>query len=231
MTDIHIGFLLFPQVTQLDMTGPAQVLSRVPGAKMHYIWKSQEPVMTDAGFAIVPNATFETTPQLDVLIVPGGFGTLKLLEDDDTLAFLKRQGERAKYVCSVCNGSMVLGAAGLLNGYKSACHWAWGHTLQHFGATWVQQRVVRDRNRLSGGGVTAGIDFGLTLAAELAGEDVAKTLQLSFEYDPAPPFDCGSPTKAGPERTAMVRATMAQRAGDVDAAIAKLMEKHSTHGS
>jgi cyclohexyl-isocyanide hydratase len=222
MMDIHIGFLLFPQVTQLDMTGPAQILSRVPGAKTHYIWKSLEPVMTDAGFAIVPTATFESAPQLDVLIVPGGYGTLKLLEDAETLAFLKQQGEGAKYICSVCNGSMVLGAAGLLIGYQSACHWAWGHTLQHFGATWVQQRVVRDRNRFSGGGVTAGIDFGLTLAAELAGEEVAKVLQLSFEYDPAPPFDSGSPAKAGPERVAAVRAIMAQRAGDVDAAISRL---------
>lgn len=221
MTDINIGFLLFPQVTQLDMTGPAQILSRVPGAKIFYIWKTLDPVMTDSGFAILPNATFNTLPQLDVLVVPGGFGTVKLLEDAETLAFLKRQGDGAKYVCSVCNGSMVVGAAGLLQGYQSACHWAWGHLLHHFGATWIQQRVVRDRNRLSGGGVTAGIDFGLILAAELAGEDIAKRLALSFEYDPAPPFDCGSPAKAGPHLVAQVRDIMAQRASDVDAAIAR----------
>jgi cyclohexyl-isocyanide hydratase len=222
MTEIKIGFLLFPQVTQLDMTGPAQVLSRVPGAKTFYLWKTLEPVATDAGFSIVPTATFATAPQLDVLIVPGGFGTMALLEDAETLTFLRQQGAGAKYVCSVCNGSMVLGAAGLLQGYKSACHWAWGQTLTHFGAEWVKDRVVRDRNRFSGGGVTAGIDFGLTLAAELAGDDVAKMLQLSFEYDPAPPFDCGSPEKAGPEREAMVRAIMAQRTADMEAVLQRI---------
>ncbi len=221
MAETNIGFLLFPMVTQLDMTGPAQVLSRVPGAKTHYLWKTLDPVMTDAGFAIVPTTTFADAPQLDVLIVPGGYGTMALLEDRETLDFLKQQGIAAKYVCSVCNGSMVLGAAGLLVGYKSACHWAWGHTLVHFGAIWEQRRVVRDRNRISGGGVTAGIDFGLTLAAELAGDAVAKTLQLAYEYDPAPPFDCGSPDKAGPELVAAVRATMAKRAGDIDAIIAR----------
>jgi cyclohexyl-isocyanide hydratase len=225
MTDIQIGFLLFPMVTQLDMTGPAQVLSRVPGASTHFIWKTLEPVPTDAGFSIVPTATFDTVPQLDVLIVPGGFGTLHLLEDQETLDFLHTQGNAAKYVCSVCNGSMVLGAAGLLQGYKSACHWAWGQTLAAFGATWEKSRVVRDRNRISGGGVTAGLDFGLTLAAELAGDEVAKMLQLAFEYDPAPPFDCGTPEKAGPDRVAAVRATMAQRAGDVDALIARMPKR------
>jgi cyclohexyl-isocyanide hydratase len=222
MTEINIGFLLFPQVTQLDMTGPAQVLSRVPGARTHYIWKTLSPVATDAGFSIVPTATFETAPQLEVLIVPGGYGTIALLEDTETLAFLKRQGDAAKYVCSVCNGSMVLGAAGLLQGYKSACHWAWGQTLDTFGAEWVQERVVRDRNRFSGGGVTAGIDFGLTLAAELAGEQTAKLLQLAFEYDPAPPFDSGSPAKAGPELEALVRGVMAQRTVDMAATLERI---------
>jgi cyclohexyl-isocyanide hydratase len=219
--DLHIGFLLFPMVTQLDMTGPAQVLCRAPGAKTHYVWKSCEPVPTDAGFSIVPTDTFETCPQLDVLVVPGGFGTAALLTDAETLAFLKRQGAAARYVCSVCNGSMVLGAAGLLQGYKSACHWAWGEYLAHFGAEFVKQRVVRDRNRISGGGVTAGIDFGLTLLAELAGEEQAKLLQLALEYDPAPPFDCGSPDKAGPERVARIRAIMAERAGKIDQLLAE----------
>lgn len=219
---IHIGFLLFPQVTQLDMTGPAQVLSRVPGAHPYYIWKTLDPVPTDVGFSIVPTVTFTDCPQLDVLIVPGGYGTIHLLEDDKTLDFLRQQAASAQYVCSVCNGSMVLGAAGLLRGYKSACHWAWGYTLASFGAEFVQERVVRDRNRISGGGVTAGIDFGLTLAAELAGEEVAKMLQLNFEYDPAPPFDCGSPEKAGPDRVAAARALMATRAGDIDAIVQRI---------
>jgi cyclohexyl-isocyanide hydratase len=201
---VTIGFLLFPMVTQLDMTGPAQVLARMPGASLHYIWKSPEPVATDAGFSILPTTTFPDCPPLDVLIVPGGTGTLALCEDDETLAFLARVGAGARYVCSVCNGSLVLGAAGLLQGYRSACHWAWREFLPAFDAIPDPARVVRDRNRLSGGGVTAGIDFGLTLAAELAGEEVAQRIQLVLEYDPAPPFDSGSPEKAGPERVAAI---------------------------
>jgi cyclohexyl-isocyanide hydratase len=208
---LHIGFLLFPQVTQLDLTGPAQVLSRVPNAKVHLVWKSLVPVRTDVGFDIVPTDTFDTCPPLDVLCVPGGFGMADLLTDDETLHFLRGQGEDARYVTSVCNGSLVLGAAGLLQGYRSACHWAWRKYLPRFGATAVAERVVRDRNRLSGGGVTAGVDFALTLAAELAGDEVAKTLQLAFEYDPAPPFDSGTPEKAGPERVAALLEVQAVR--------------------
>jgi len=195
---IHIGFLLFPNVTQLDLTGPAQVLSRVPNARVHLIWKSAEPVMTDVGFTINPTTTFAECPQLTVLCVPGGFGIGDQIVDQETLGFLRRQGENARFVTSVCNGALILGAAGLLKGYKSACHWQWRKYLPRFGAEPVAQRIVRDRNRISGGGVTAGIDFGLALAAELAGDEVAKTLQLAFEYDPHPPFDCGTPEKAGP---------------------------------
>ena len=197
---LHIGILIFPNVTQLDATGPAQVLSRVPGATLHMIWKTRDPVMTDAGFAIVPTTTFADCPQLDVICVPGGGGQVALMGDDETLDFLRRQAAGARYVTSVCTGSLVLGAAGLLKGYRSACHWASRELLTQFGAIPVAERVVRDRNRLSGGGVTAGIDFGLTLAAELAGEEIAKSIQLVMEYDPQPPFDCGSPEKAGPER-------------------------------
>jgi cyclohexyl-isocyanide hydratase len=210
-TTLHIGFLLFPHVTQLDLTGPAQILGRMPGARMHLAWKTREPVPTDVGFSINPTTTFEDCPQLDVLCVPGGFGIGPLFGDEDTLSFLRRQGEEARYVTSVCNGSLVLGAAGLLRGYRSACHWMWRHHLPRFGAIPVAERVVRDRNRISGGGVTAGIDFGLALAAELAGEEVAKTLQLAFEYDPQPPFGCGSPKGAGPELVARLRALQADR--------------------
>ncbi|MEO6919511.1 MAG: DJ-1/PfpI family protein [Collimonas sp.] len=208
---IHIGFLLFPNVTQLDLTGPAQVLSRVPGAKVHLIWKNTEPVVTDVGFTINPTVSFAEAPTLDVLCVPGGLGMGDQLNDAETIAFLQRQGATARYVTSVCNGSLLLGAAGLLKGYKSACHWMWRQYLLQFGAEPVAARVVRDRNRLSGGGVTAGIDFGLTLAAELAGEELAKSLQLMFEYDPQPPFDCGSPEKAGSERVARVLALQEKR--------------------
>ncbi len=197
---IQIGILLYPNVTQLDATGPAQVLSRVPGAQMHMIWKTPDPVPTDAGFSIVPTTTFADCPQLDVICVPGGGGQVAVMGDAEALAFLRRQAATARYVTSVCTGSLILGAAGLLRGYKSACHWAWRDMLKDFGATPVAERVVRDRNRISGGGVTAGIDFGLTVAAELAGEEAAKSIQLVLEYDPQPPFDAGSPEKAGAER-------------------------------
>ncbi|CAN5758668.1 DJ-1/PfpI family protein [soil metagenome] len=206
---IHIGILLFPNVTQLDATGPAQVLCRVPGAKLHMIWKTLDPVPTDAGFAIVPTTTFADCPQLDVICVPGGGGQIQLMTDPETLAFLRQQATGARYVTSVCTGSLVLGAAGLLKGYRSACHWAGLDLLKDFGAIPVAERVVRDRNRISGGGVTAGIDFGLTLAAELAGEEVARSIQLMLEYDPQPPFDSGSPEKAGVERVQRIRERMA----------------------
>ena len=202
---IHIGILIYPNVTQLDATGPAQVLSRVPGAVMHLIWKTRDPIPTDAGFSIVPNTTFADCPKLDLICVPGGAGQVALMTDPETLDFLRKQAATARYVTSVCTGSLVLGAAGLLKGYRSACHWAWREMLSDFGAVPVAERVVRDRNRISGGGVTAGIDFGLTVAAELAGEEVAKSIQLMLEYDPQPPFDSGSPEKAGAERVKRLR--------------------------
>src|SRR5262245_41265347 len=206
---VQIGILLYPNVTQLDATGPAQVLSRVPGAKMHMIWKTLDPVPTDAGFSIVPTTTFADCPQLDVICVPGGGAQVELMVDPESLDFLRKQAAGARYVTSVCTGSLGLGAAGLLKGYKSACHWAWRDMLKDFGATPVAERVVRDRNRISGGGVTAGIDFGLTVAAELAGEEIAKSIQLGLEYDPQPPFDSGSPEKAGPERVQRLRERLA----------------------
>jgi cyclohexyl-isocyanide hydratase len=206
---IQIGILLYPNVTQLDATGPAQVLSRVPGAKLHMIWKTRDPVPTDAGFSIVPTTTFADCPQLDVICVPGGGGQVEVMVDAEALEFLRKQAATARYVTSVCTGSLILGAAGLLKGYKSACHWAWRDMLKDFGAIAVAERVVRDRNRISGGGVTAGIDFGLTLAAELAGEEVAKSIQLVLEYDPQPPFDSGSPEKAGVERVKRIRERLA----------------------
>jgi cyclohexyl-isocyanide hydratase len=223
-TSCHIGFLLFPHVTQLDLTGPAQILSRIPGAKVHLLWKTLDPVMTDVGFSINPTTSFEACPPLDVLCVPGGFGIRALFGDGDTLAFLRRQGGQARYVTSVCNGSLVLGAAGLLDGYQAACHWMWRDYLPRFGAIPVAERIVRDRNRVSGGGVTAGIDFALALAAELAGEETAKLLQLNFEYDPQPPFDCGSPEGAGEERVARSRALQAERLKLVEEEMDKLAQ-------
>jgi len=208
-TSLQIGILIFPNVTQLDATGPAQVLSRAPGAKLHMIWKTLDPVRTDAGFSILPTTRFADCPELDVICVPGGVGQIDLMTDQETLAFVARQAAGARYVTSVCTGSLVLGAAGLLKGYKSACHWTSREMLREFGAIPVAQRIVRDRNRMSGGGVTAGIDFGLALLAELAGEEVAKSVQLGLEYDPQPPFDSGSPEKAGAERAERVRAQIA----------------------
>jgi cyclohexyl-isocyanide hydratase len=218
---LHIGFLLFPHVTQLDLTGPAQILSRVPGAQVHLVWKTRDPVPTDVGFTINPTATFSDCPALDVLCVPGGFGIEPLFGDGETLAFLRRQGGNARYVTSVCNGSLVLGVAGLLDGYRSACHWIWLPYLERFGAVPVAERIVRDRNRISGGGVTAGIDFGLALAAELAGADAARMIQLALEYDPQPPFDAGSPQGAGQALTARYRELVAPRLARVEAALAR----------
>ena len=218
-TSCEIGFLLFPHVTQLDLTGPAQILSRIPGARVHLLWKTREPVVTDVGFSINPTTSFDDCPPLDVLCVPGGFGIHALFGDDETLAFLRRQGGQARYVTSVCNGALVLGAAGLLDGYRSACHWMWRDYLPRFGAVPVAERIVHDRNRISGGGVTAGIDFALSLAAELAGEETAKLLQLNFEYDPQPPFDCGSPERAGAERVTRSRALQAERLKRVEEAM------------
>ncbi|MFZ5784165.1 MAG: DJ-1/PfpI family protein [Pseudomonadota bacterium] len=205
---VQIGILLYPDVTQLDATGPAQVLSRLPECRLHMVWKTREPVPTDSGFSIVPTTSFADCPQLDVICVPGGVGQAALMTDAETLDFLRRQAAGARYVTSVCTGSLVLGAAGLLKGYRSACHWMWRDMLKDFGATPVAERVVRDRNRISGGGVTAGIDFGLTLAAELAGEEVARTIQLMLEYDPHPPFDAGSPEKAGDETVNRLRSRL-----------------------
>jgi len=222
---LNIGFLIFPHVTQLDLTGPAQVLSRVPGAKVHLVWQRLEPVMTDVGFTINPTTTFDACPQLDVLCVPGGFGVVQQLSDETTLAFLRQQAAAARYVTSVCNGSILLGAAGLLDGYRSACHWMWLHFLPRFGAEPVAGRVVRDRNRVSGAGVTSGIDFGFSLAAELAGEEVARMIQLGLEYDPQPPFDCGSPEKAGAEREARARHSQATRFPAIEAEIDRAVER------
>lgn len=222
MTDtLHIGFLAFPRITQLDLTGPAQVLSRVPGAKVHLAWKTLEPVITDVGFTLNPTVTFADCPPLDVLCVPGGFGVVDQLVDDQTMEFLRAQGASARYVTSVCNGSLLLGAAGLIDGYQSACHWMWRQFLPAFGAEPVAARVVRDRNRLSGGGVTSGIDFAFTLAAELAGEEAARMIQLGLEYDPRPPLDCGSPEKAGEERVARARAAQQALMPKVEARVAE----------
>ena len=196
---MHLAFLLFPGVTQLDLTGPVQFLSRLPGAQVDLVWASLDPVPTDAGFSIVPTATFAQVPRADLLCVPGGMGIADVINHPQALDWVRQVGAEAQWVTSVCTGALVLGAAGLLNGYKATTHWAWHDLLGLFGADPVQARHVIDRNRATGGGVTAGIDFALALIAEIAGPDHARAVQLALEYDPAPPFDAGSPDKAGAE--------------------------------
>jgi cyclohexyl-isocyanide hydratase len=206
---IEIGFLLFPKVTQLDLTGPLQVLSRVPGASIHLVWKRIEPVPSDAVLRLLPTTTYADCPQLDVICVPGGSGADDMLNDDETLGFLRRQAPGARFVTAVCTGSLVLGAAGLLDGYRATTHWSAMQYLARFGAEPTPTRVCTDRNRITGGGVTAGIDFALTLAAVLADATTAQMIQLGLEYDPAPPFAAGSPAIAPPEVVARVTAAMA----------------------
>jgi cyclohexyl-isocyanide hydratase len=200
-----IGFLLFPRLTQLDLTGAYEVLARVPGAETHLLWKDLSPIASDTGLRILPTTSFNDCSPLDVLCVPGGPGVNAMLEDSEVLDFLRRAGENARYVTSVCTGALVLGAAGLLRGYRAATHWASMELLSDFGAQPEPVRVCRDRNRITGGGVTAGIDFGLALAAELSGQRTAEMIQLYMEYTPDPPFAAGSPVTAAPDLVAEYR--------------------------
>lgn len=202
----QIGMLLFPRLTQLDLTGPYEVLSRLPNTKVHLVAHSLEPVKTDRGMMIVPTITFADCPQFDVVIVPGGPGQQDLMEDAVVLEFLRRQAAGAKYITSVCTGSLVLGAAGLLKGRRATSHWAALDHLALLGATPVNERVVIDGNIITGAGVASGIDFALRLAAILEGEEVARQIQLQIEYDPAPPFNSGSLRTASAETIAALRA-------------------------
>ena len=217
MEPVSVAFLLFPNVTQLDLTGPAQVLSRLGNSRLDLVWKSREPVPTDAGFAIVPTATFNEVDQADILCIPGGIGVAEVMQDDEVMAWIRRIGAEASWVTSVCTGSLILGAAGLLQGYRAACHWAWRDHLRLFGAEPVAERVVFDRNRVTGGGVTGGIDFGFALMAAVRGEAHARLIQLGLEYDPHPPFDSGSPEQAGEEMVALYHQRMQLLAPDREA--------------
>jgi cyclohexyl-isocyanide hydratase len=209
---LQIGLVLFPRVTQLDFTGPLQVFSSVPGAQVHLIWKRIEPVPSDSVLTLTPTTTFADCPQLDVICVPGGAGTDDMVNDAEMLAFLRQQAEGAKYVTSVCTGSLVLGAAGLLEGYRATTHWSAMDHLAPFGAVPTHTRVCVDRNRVTGGGVTAGIDFALTLVSILVDRKTAETIQLRLEYNPSPPFNSGSPDTAPPEILALMKARIAPHA-------------------
>ncbi|MDR1988968.1 MAG: DJ-1/PfpI family protein [Acidobacteriaceae bacterium] len=218
----RIGLLVFPHVQQLDLTGPYEVFHLAHGLTVDLVWKTREPVTSTTGLVFTPTRTFDDCPPLDVLCVPGGAGINRLLQDTATLEFIRRQAEGARFVTSVCTGSMVLAAAGLLEGKRATSHWAARDLLAAFGATPVAERVVRDGKFITAGGITSGIDFGLTVVAELLGQVEAETVQLGLEYAPHPPFDAGTPASASPDvvatarqRTAESRATRERIVGEL----------------
>ncbi len=210
----NIGLLLFPEITQLDLIGPYEVFTRFPDAKVHLIAKTLDPVRCSGGMRILPDTTMADCPALDLIFVPGGSGMNPLMDDAETLAFLRRRAMTARYITSVCSGALVLGAAGLLQGKRSAAHWMSLQMLSLFGAIPVAERVVKDGNLITGGGVTAGIDCALAVASEAFGEEVARSIQLAIEYAPEPPY---SPESIRRARVAGVvksrRASMREDAG------------------
>ncbi len=210
-TQLTIGLLLFPEMTQLDMTGPYEVFVSLPRTTVHLVWKTLDPVTAGGGLRMLPTTTLAACPKLDVICVPGGPGQVALMQDAEVLEFLRKQAETSRFVTSVCTGSLVLGAAGLLRGYRATCHWLSLDQLALLGATPIAERIVVDGNRITGGGVTSGIDFALFVAAQLFGEDVAKEIQLRIEYDPAPPFNSGSPRTADPALVAAVSEKLKDR--------------------
>jgi putative intracellular protease/amidase len=216
----QIAMLVYPKMTALDLIGPQYMFASLMGAKVHLVAKTRDPVTSDTGVTITPTATFAETPQdLTVLFAPGGTqGTIDALKDPETRAFIADRGSRAKYVTSVCTGSLILGAAGLLKGYKATSHWAARDALAEFGAIPTDARVVRDRNRITGAGVTAGLDFGLTMVAELRGTIYAESVQLLCEYDPHPPFNAGSVHTAPTGVKAMMRSMLSPFQANVRAA-------------
>lgn len=204
-----IGMLIFPEMTQLDFTGPYEVFAQMPGCEVKVIAKALVPVAARGGLRFVPDTAMAESPQLDLVFVPGGPGVGAMMEDRAVLDFLHRQGAHAQYVTSACTGALLLGAAGLLKGHRATTHWLSLDLLPVFGAVPSDERVVVDRNRITGGGVTAGIDFALAVAARVCGEEAAKTIQLLIEYNPAPPFACGHPSTAD---AAIVEGLRRQRA-------------------
>ena len=217
----QIVFALYPGVTQLDFTGPHQFFCRLPGAKVRVACESGEPIVTD-GLTFAGLERLADIEACDVLCVPGGFGTTDAMQNAAFMAQIKRLAAGAKYVTSVCTGSLILAAAGLLVGKRAACHWAWRDQLSLFGAIPDPARVVRDGNIFTGGGVTAGIDFALTLAAELAGDEIAQGIQLGLEYAPAPPFQSGRPETAPPQVLERINAIFAQAMPERRAAAEKV---------
>ena len=219
MAPFKIVFALYPRITQLDFTGPFEVLSRLPGAGCYLASVDGGELPVGHGMTFAGLHRLDSLDDCDLLCVPGGFGTVMALGDEAYLRALRRLGAKARYVTSVCTGSLLLAAAGLLRGKRAACHWAWREQLAEFGVTPDPARVVRDGNVFSGGGVTAGIDMALTVLAEVAGRDYAETVQLAIEYAPAPPFDSGRPELAREPVLRAARARMDSVRAERDAAI------------
>jgi cyclohexyl-isocyanide hydratase len=214
-----VVFALYPRITQLDFTGPFEVLARLPEARCVLGSVEGGELVADRGLTFSRLERLEDVAECSLLCVPGGFGSVAALDDRTYLREIRRLGEQARYVTSVCTGSLLLAAAGLLRGRRAACHWAWRDKLADFGVTPDPARVVRDGNVFTGGGVTAGIDMALEVMAEIAGRDYAETVQLSIEYAPAPPFDCGRPELAREPVLRVARARMESMSGERDAAI------------
>lgn len=221
-----IAFLIYPEMTQLDFTGPAEVLGLMPDAEIVLVWKTLDPVRSDNGITFLPNTTLDDAALYDMVCVPGGIACTDLMEDEACLSWLREQAKSATYITSVCTGSLILAAAGLLTGYKAGCHWAWADYLTAFGATPTRERVVIDRNRITAGGVTAGIDFGFRIVEERLGRDMAEALLLGIEYDPAP-ISGGVPETARPEIVELVQANSALRHTDRQAVIARAAAANS----
>ena len=228
-SSLTAGLLVFPDLTQLDLTGPYEVFSRLPGVRVVLVGTRPGPIRSEWGLTLGTDCTLAEAPPLDVLCVPGGVGVNAILRDDPVLDFVARRGASASWVTSVCTGALVLGAAGLLRGYRATTHWLSMDLLATFGATKVEARVVRDRNRVTGGGVTAGIDLALTLVAELRGADTARRIQLMMEYDPAPPFDSGSPRVAGPQLVEAIRRDRARVQDERRTLLAEALRRRSAH--
>jgi cyclohexyl-isocyanide hydratase len=204
MTTFNIGFVIFPNLTQLDFTGPLEVLHRLPECKIHIVAKSLDPVPSDCGLSLLPTTTFKDCCQLDLICIPGGGGVVGIMTDRETVDFVLKQAARARYITSVCTGAFVLGVAGLLKGRRATTHWAYTGLLALVGATYEKARIVKDGNVVTAGGVASGIDFAFHIAAEIVGEETAQAIQLSIEYDPAPLFTSGHPDLAPASITALV---------------------------
>jgi len=219
---IRFGLLVFPGIQQLDLTGPYEIFASTEGAEVHLIWKDTSPVVSATKLVLQPTTTFDDCPQLDVLCVPGGGGINALLEDEVVLSFIRVQAAQARFITSVCTGSLVLGAAGLLRGKKATTHWNAHDFLASFGAIPTAGRIVEDGNLITAGGVTAGIDFGLAVVAALLGQEQAETVQLSLEYAPAPPFHSGTPQEATADVIARTKRRLAGSRTAREAIIARL---------